>query len=73
MRNAVRNTGHSVRTSSKVTISLRWSGSTGTSRRFTTGDGGASLVARSFKGKVSVKRQPGADVDLNAGGQGGIR
>jgi hypothetical protein len=48
-------------------------GDGGTARRFTTGDGGASIVARSFKGRVSVVKQPGADVDLNANGAAGIR
>lgn len=42
-------------------------------RRFTTGDGSASIVARSFKGGVSVVKQPGADVDLNASSATGIR
>jgi DUF4097 and DUF4098 domain-containing protein YvlB len=55
------------------TIRSEFGSGTGTSRRFTTGDGGASLVARSFKGNVSVVRQPGADVDLNAAAAGGIR
>lgn len=48
-------------------------GDGGATRRFTTGDGGASIVARSFKGRVSVVKQPGADVDLNASGAAGIR
>jgi hypothetical protein len=55
------------------TIRSEFGGGAGTPRRFTTGDGGASLVARSFKGHVSVVRQPGADVDLNAGAVGGVR
>lgn len=41
--------------------------------RFVTGDGAAAIVARSYKGRISVVRQPGADVDLNPGGTGGIR
>jgi hypothetical protein len=48
-------------------------GNDAAARRFTTGDGGASIVARSFKGRVSVVKQPGADVDLNASGTAGIR
>ncbi|MCU0620536.1 MAG: hypothetical protein MUC69_03415 [Gemmatimonadales bacterium] len=37
-----------------------------TRARFTTGDGAAAIVARSFKGRIEVLRQPNADLDLNA-------
>jgi hypothetical protein len=55
------------------TVQSEFGSGSGTSRRFSTGDGGASIVARSFKGQVSVVKQPGADVDLNASGATGIR
>ncbi|MFL5505350.1 MAG: DUF4097 family beta strand repeat-containing protein [Gemmatimonadales bacterium] len=55
------------------TVRSEFDSGSGTSRRFSTGDGGASIVARSFKGQVSVVKQPGADVDLNASGASGIR
>ncbi|HEX5634592.1 MAG TPA: hypothetical protein VFX50_15225 [Gemmatimonadales bacterium] len=40
--------------------------------RFVTGTGGAWIVAGTQKGALAVRRQPGADVDLNAGDAGGI-
>ena len=45
----------------------------GNAARFVTGGGGAWIVASTRKGTLAVRRQPGADVDLNPGAAGGIR
>lgn len=45
----------------------------GSGTKFVTGRGGAWIVAGTRKGTLAVRRQPGADVDLNPSGPGGIR
>jgi hypothetical protein len=45
----------------------------GSGPKFVTGQGGAWIVAGTQKGSLALRRQPGADVDLNAGSAGGIR
>jgi len=45
----------------------------GSGTRFVTGRGGAWIVAATQKGALAVRRQPGADVDLNPGASSGIR
>jgi DUF4097 and DUF4098 domain-containing protein YvlB len=45
----------------------------GAGAKVVTRGGGAWIVAATQKGALALRRQPGADVDLNAGGAGGIR
>jgi hypothetical protein len=45
----------------------------GAGTKFVTGRGGAWIVAATRKGAIALRRQPGADVDLNAAPMGGIR